>query len=183
MKWLRQWVLVSLLIAPYGLLHATEPSINTQEEYQSLITLFFAAARTGNNEVVEEFLAAGFPINQRNPESYTALMVAAYQGNAQTVDLLLHSGANACLQDKRGNTALMGALIKREIQIARTLYQAECVEDIRNKSGLSVQEFAELYGQSETLKMLHQEKVAVQIQPSDAVAYENPSIGAVVTQQ
>jgi len=64
MKWLRQWVLVSLLIAPYGLLHATEPSINTQEEYQSLITLFFAAARTGNNEVVEEFLAAGFPINQ-----------------------------------------------------------------------------------------------------------------------
>lgn len=84
-------------------------------------------------------------------------MVAAYQGNAQTVELLLRFGANACLQDKRGNTALMGALLKREIQIARALYQAECADNLRNKAGLSVQEFAELYGQSETLKALHQE--------------------------
>ncbi|KAA3493848.1 ankyrin repeat domain-containing protein [Vibrio mimicus] len=111
---------------------------------------------------MSEFLSAGFPINQRNSESYTALMVAAYQGNAETVDLLLNSGANACLQDKRGNTALMGALLKREIQIARALYQAECADDIRNKAGLSVKEFAELYGQSETLRTLHQEKLAAQ---------------------
>ncbi|MCZ8488973.1 ankyrin repeat domain-containing protein [Vibrio lentus] len=126
-----------------------------EEEYQSLVGLFFDAARIGNNEVIDAFVSQGFPIDQRNNQSYTALMVAAYQGNRETVGLLLDSGANACLQDKRGNTALMGALIKREISIAKDLYQAECSPELRNKAGLNLkEEFAEIYGQSNVLKSL-----------------------------
>ncbi|GLR06532.1 ankyrin repeat domain-containing protein [Vibrio hyugaensis] len=125
-----------------------------EEEYQSLVELFFDAARIGNNEVVDTFVSQGFPIDQRNNQSYTALMVAAYQGNKETVRLLLDSGANACLQDKRGNTALMGALIKREISIAKDLYQADCSTELRNKAGLNLKEFAEIYGQSNVLKSL-----------------------------
>ncbi|WCP70178.1 ankyrin repeat domain-containing protein (plasmid) [Vibrio tubiashii] len=125
-----------------------------EEEYQSLVELFFGAARIGNNEVVDTFVSQGFPIDQRNNQSYTALMVAAYQGNRETVRLLLDSGANACLQDKRGNTALMGALIKREIGIAKDLYQAECSPELRNKAGLNLKEFAEIYGQSNVLKLI-----------------------------
>ncbi|WP_454440573.1 ankyrin repeat domain-containing protein [Vibrio bathopelagicus] len=125
-----------------------------EEEYQSLVGLFFDGARIGNNEVVDAFVSQGFPVDQRNNQSYTALMVAAYQGNRETVGLLLDSGANACLQDKRGNTALMGALIKREISIAKDLYQAECSPELRNKAGLNLKEFAEIYGQSNVLKSL-----------------------------
>ncbi|TWD40963.1 hypothetical protein FB440_104126 [Vibrio crassostreae] len=125
-----------------------------EQEYQSLVGLFFDAARLGNNEVVDAFVSQGFPVDQRNNQSYTALMVAAYQGNRETVGLLLDSGANACLQDKRGNTALMGALIKREISIAKDLYQAECSPELRNKAGLNLKEFAEIYGQSDVLKSL-----------------------------
>ncbi|MGR5443552.1 ankyrin repeat domain-containing protein [Vibrio jasicida] len=125
-----------------------------EEEYQSLVELFFDAARIGNNEVVDTFVSQGFPIDQRNTQSYTALMVAAYQGHRETVLLLLDSGANACLQDKRGNTALMGALIKREIGIAKDLYQADCSPELRNKAGLNLKEFAEIYGQSNVLKSL-----------------------------
>ncbi|MFH0273774.1 ankyrin repeat domain-containing protein [Vibrio jasicida] len=125
-----------------------------EEEYQSLVELFFDAARIGNNEVVDTFVSQGFPIDQRNNQSYTALMVAAYQGHRETVRLLLDSGANACLQDKRGNTALMGALIKREISIAKDLYQADCSPELRNKAGLNLKEFAEIYGQSNVLKSL-----------------------------
>ncbi|MFN1512277.1 ankyrin repeat domain-containing protein [Vibrio owensii] len=125
-----------------------------EEEYQSLVELFFDAARIGNNEVVDTFVSQGFPIDQRNTQSYTALMVAAYQGHRETVRLLLDFGANACLQDKRGNTALMGALIKREIGIAKDLYQADCSPELRNKAGLNLKEFAEIYGQSNVLKSL-----------------------------
>ncbi len=125
-----------------------------EEEYQSLVELFFDAARIGNNEVVDTFVSQGFPIDQRNTQSYTALMVAAYQGHRETVRLLLDSGANACLQDKRGNTALMGALIKREIGIAKDLYQADCSPELRNKAELNLKEFAEIYGQSNVLKSL-----------------------------
>ncbi|EOD9418818.1 MULTISPECIES: ankyrin repeat domain-containing protein [Vibrio] len=133
-------------------LYASEEKLET--EYQSLVTLFFDAARIGNNEVVEAFVSQGFPIDQRNNQSYTALMVAAYQGNRETVRYLLDAGANACLQDKRGNTALMGALIKREVGIARDLYQADCSPELRNKSGLNLKEFAEVFGQSDVLKSL-----------------------------
>ncbi|KHT50502.1 ankyrin repeat domain-containing protein [Vibrio sinaloensis] len=127
------------------------------DDYQILVSLFFDAARVGNNEVINKFVTNGFPINQRNGQSYTALMVAAYQGNKDTVRLLLRSGANACLQDKRGNTALMGALIKRELIIAKELYQSDCSPDIRNKAGLNLNEFAEVYGQSDVLKSLQHE--------------------------
>ncbi|MCC4816154.1 hypothetical protein BCU85_11895 [Vibrio lentus] len=139
------------LIFSFSLLAADD---KLEKEYQSLVGLFFDAARIGNNEVIDAFVSQGFPIDQRNNQSYTALMVAAYQGNRETVGLLLDSGANACLQDKRGNTALMGALIKREISIAKDLYQAECSPELRNKAGLNLKEFAEIYGQSNVLKSL-----------------------------
>ncbi|MYM61217.1 ankyrin repeat domain-containing protein [Vibrio sp. OCN044] len=125
-----------------------------EEEYQALVELFFDAARIGDNEVLETFVSQGFPVDQRNNQSYTALMVAAYSGNNESVRLLLDSGANACLQDKRGNTALMGALIKREISIASDLYQAKCSPELRNKAGLNLQEFAQIYGQSKVLQSL-----------------------------
>ncbi|PKF50532.1 ankyrin repeat domain-containing protein [Enterovibrio nigricans] len=139
------------LIFSHGVLAADD---RLEEEYQSLVGLFFDAARMGNTEVLDTFVSQGFPIDQRNNQSYTALMVAAYQGNREAVRLLLDSGANACLQDKRGNTALMGALIKREIGIAKDLYQAGCSPELRNKGGLNLKEFAEIYGQSNVLKSL-----------------------------
>lgn len=75
---------------------------------QQLSDYFFAAARVGDIEVLSTFLDAGFPIDQANQKSYTALMVGAYAGQYSVTDLLLQRGANACLQDKRGNTAIMG---------------------------------------------------------------------------
>jgi len=145
-------LLLSLSISLSFNLLAAETHI--EKEYQDLVELFFDAARIGNNEVLETFVSQGFPIDQRNTQSYTALMVAAYGGNKESVSLLLDLGANACLQDKRGNTALMGALIKREVAIAKDLYQADCSPELRNKAGLNLAEFAKIYGQSEVFQSL-----------------------------
>ena len=145
-------LLLSLSISLSFNLLAAETHI--EKEYQDLVELFFDAARIGNNEVLETFVSQGFPIDQRNTQSYTALMVAAYGGNKESVSLLLDLGANACLQDKRGNTALMGALIKREVAIAKDLYQADCSPGLRNKAGLNLAEFAKIYGQSKVLQSL-----------------------------
>lgn len=137
---------------------ASIKSVENEDAFRTLVSLFFDAARTGNNEVIQKFVDAGFPVNEKNHQSYTALMVAAYQGQKDTVKLLLKEGANACIEDKRGNTAFMGALLKREIEIAKRLYQADCsYDESRNKAGLNVEEFAALFGQAETLKMLNEE--------------------------
>ena len=60
-----------------------------EEEYQALVELFFDAARIGDNEVLETFVSQGFPVDQRNNQSYTALMVAAYSGNKESALLLI----------------------------------------------------------------------------------------------
>ncbi|AQS35549.1 Ankyrin repeats (3 copies) [Shewanella psychrophila] len=121
---------------------------------QQLSDYFFAAARVGDIEVLSTFLDAGFPIDQANQKSYTALMVGAYAGQYSVTDLLLQRGANACLQDKRGNTAIMGALIKAEFRIVSLLYSYECDESLINKSGMSLEEFARYWGQADKLKEL-----------------------------
>ncbi len=134
---------------------------------------FFAAARTGNIEVLQTFLKAGFPVNERNAQSYTALMIAAYAGQADAVTLLLEQQADACLRDKRGHTALMGAMVKAEWAIARTLYAKDCDKDnqaaptapIRDKNQMTAAQFAEVFGQSDQFKALAQSTAAPQTLP------------------
>lgn len=121
-------------------------------QVQLLVDYFFAAARTGDITVLEHFLDAGFPIDQRNSQTYTALMVAAYNGQEAATDLLLEHGANACLQDKRGNTAMMGAVIKAEFTIVKWLYAKECDVNLTNNAGMTLTEFARYWGQSGALQ-------------------------------
>lgn len=113
---------------------------------------FFNAAKIGETEVLSEFLEKGFPVNLRNNQSYTALMMATYYGNKKAVEILLNSGANACLKDKRGHTAMMGAIVKAEWGIAKRLYKEDCKK--AHSSGKTLQQFAAVFGQTDKLKEL-----------------------------
>lgn len=153
---------------------AETTSATTEPQPEALTALspyFFAAARSGETAVLQEFVQAGFPVDLKNEASYTAMMIAAYQGQASAVDLLLKAGADACIRDKRGHTALMGAMIKAEWQIARQLYAIDCDQDngakatdaITDKSQMTAAQFAEKFGQTEKFKAL-----ATQLQDSAA---------------
>lgn len=147
---------------------ATEPQ---PEALTALSQYFFAAARSGETAVLQEFLQAGFPVDLPNEGSYTALMIAAYQGQSNAVNVLLKAGADACIRDKRGHTALMGAMIKAEWQIAKQLYAIDCdkgnnaeaTDAITDKSQMTAAQFAEKFGQTEKFKAL-----ATQLQDSAA---------------
>lgn len=136
-----------------------------QDPLQQLTSYFFAAARTGDTLVLHEFLQQGFPVNQRNNQSYTALMVATYAGQQAAVEVLLKQGADACLRDKRGHTAMMGAIVKAEWSIGKILYPIDCKEDssvdakapVTDKEKMTVAQFAEVFGQSEKLQQLANE--------------------------
>ncbi|MGD8172786.1 ankyrin repeat domain-containing protein [Vibrio sp. TRT 21S02] len=148
----RLWRSVFMVILLTGGVNQTVfGSPSEKEDAQQISAYFFAAARIGEVDVLEQFINAGFPINLRNLESYTALMIAAYNGQSKAVELLIQNGADVCARDKRGNTALMGALIKGELSIAKNLYQQTC-SDRPNKAGLTLSEFAKMYGQADTLK-------------------------------
>jgi len=117
-----------------------------------LTAYFFSAAKTGEVEVLAEFLNNGFPVDQRNGQSYTALMMATYYGYKNAVEVLLDNGANACLKDKRGHTAMMGAVIKAEWEIAKRLYKEDCEK--AHSSGKTLARFAAVFGQTDKLQAL-----------------------------
>jgi len=123
---------------------------------QQLMEYFFAAAKTGETEVLTEFLDNGFPVNLRNNKSYTALMMATYHGQKEAVSVLLNYGANACLKDKRGHTAIMGAMVKAEWGIAKMLYQKDCKQAYA--TGKTLEEFAKVFGQTDKLEALAAEQ-------------------------
>lgn len=148
-----KWTLIALLMITAV---PAVKSADLQLQQQQLTDYFFAAARTGNNDVLAEFLQAGFPVNLQNNESYTALMMATYYGHAATVNLLLSRGADACIRDKRDHTAMMGAIVKAEWAIARTLYRIDCDKQAPQPGMKTVEEFAEVFGQGERLTTLKQ---------------------------
>ncbi len=151
-----------VLAALLFLASVSQAEEQVQDSFEQLTSYFFAAARTGDLVVLNEFLQQGFPVDQRNSQSYTALMVATYAGQQQAVELLLKQGADACLRDKRGHTAMMGAIVKAEWSIGKILYPIDCKEDksvdptspVTDKQKMTVAQFAEVFGQSEKLQQL-----------------------------
>lgn len=132
-----------------------QADINSQQE---LIDLFIAAAKTGQTEVIDEFLKHGFPVDARNKAGYTALMMATYYGHQNIVTTLLKNGADRCLRDNKGNTALMGAIFKLEWSIAKQLRSVDCDAKAAQTGQKKVTEFAKIIGQDAKLQQLMNEK-------------------------
>lgn len=121
---------------------------------QQLKDYLFNAARQGDNEILSEFINAGYDLNVQDDKGYTALILAAYNGHADSVEQLLAAGANPCAEDKRGNTALMGAIFKGELRIAKRLLDAQCSPDQRNNAGQTPAMYAALFQRTEILHEL-----------------------------
>ena len=105
-------LMAALLLGSGAALAADGPltdAVDTPEAVrQQLRDYFFNAARFGDNEVLDEFIRAGYDLNSADDKGYTALILAAYNGHGETVERLLAAGADACAEDKRGNTAWCG---------------------------------------------------------------------------
>lgn len=133
---------------------ATSIQMTSQQE---LIDLFFAAAKIGNSEVINEFLKHGFPVDVRSKDGYTPLMMATYYGHQDIVTTLLAKGADRCARDNRGNTALMGALFKMEFAIAKQLRQVDCDAQAKKTGQKTTAEFAKVIGQEKQLQKIIKE--------------------------
>src|SRR5690606_41170227 len=99
------FLLFALCLGSNLVLAQDEPATTEAEQVQAqLRDYFFNAARFGDNEMLDEFIQAGFDLNAADDKGYSALILAAYNGHADAVEQLLGAGADACAEDKRGNT-------------------------------------------------------------------------------
>ena len=118
---------------------------------------YFEAARSGDQVLIDTYVDAGFPIDSRTSQGYTALILAAYHGHKSLVQQLIARGADPCAHDGRGSTALMGATFKGEIGVVKLLLDQPCSQpDARNNDGQTAAMYAALAGNGDLIEILRQ---------------------------
>ncbi|MCG2621494.1 ankyrin repeat domain-containing protein [Arthrobacter sp. I2-34] len=81
-------------------------------------------AREGRTGELAEFLDHGLPVDVRDPEGNTLLMLAAYHGRGETVGMLLERGGDPDLRNNRDQSPIAGALFKGEDAVVASLRAA-----------------------------------------------------------
>ncbi len=82
------------------------------------------AARAGHTQQVEALVQQGTPVDARDPEGKTALMLAALNGHTATVQQLLALRANPALVDRDGLTAAQLAAQRGHTRLVELLEAA-----------------------------------------------------------
>lgn len=89
-----------------------------------IIARLLAAADRGDPGAVETALSEGADIEGRDPEGYTALLIACRGGHHAVVELLLQHQASVAARDPKGETPLIIAARRDEAPIAGALISA-----------------------------------------------------------
>jgi ankyrin repeat protein len=94
------------------------------EETARVVELAMHFAREGLTEELVGFLDHGLPVDVRDPDGNTPLMLAAYHGQIDTVRALVERGADVDLRNQRNQAPVAGALFKGEDEVVRLLVDA-----------------------------------------------------------
>jgi ankyrin repeat protein len=98
--------LLSLSLALTGCEKKIKPVLPPTAE---AIAAFATAAFSNNTQQVSAAIKNGMPVDQKDENGNTALMLASFDGHVETMQVLLNAGATIDLRDNNGRTALMFA--------------------------------------------------------------------------
>ncbi|ASU61341.1 ankyrin repeat domain-containing protein [Nocardiopsis dassonvillei] len=118
------------------------------EQTGRVIALAMDLAREGRTEELLEFLDHGLPVDARDEQGNTLVMLAAYHGQEATVRALVDRGADVDLRNDRDQTPVAGALFKGEEGIVALLVAAGADLDAGTPSARAA---AEMFGRSHLL--------------------------------
>lgn len=96
----------------------------TPEQTERVVAIAMDLAREGRTQELVEFLDHGLPVDVRDPDGNTTLMLAAYHGQAGTVRALVERGADVDARNSRDQSIVAGALFKGEAEVTRILVDA-----------------------------------------------------------
>lgn len=120
----------------------------TPQQQAKLLSIIMDHARQGDTEALIEAYERGYPLDVRDSDGNTALMLAAYNGHAKTVQMLIERGADVDIPNSRNQSPIAGAIFKGEEEVVKLLRQAGADLD----SGTpSARQTAELFGKSDLL--------------------------------
>ncbi|MFJ8751607.1 ankyrin repeat domain-containing protein [Streptomyces sp. NPDC102441] len=120
----------------------------SEEQTSRLVVIVMDLARQGRAEELLEFFDHGLPVDVRDQQGNTALMLAAYHGRTETVRALVARGADVDLRNARDQSPVAGALFKGEDAIVGVLVAAGADLDAGTPSARAT---AEMFGRTALL--------------------------------
>lgn len=125
----------------------TESPISVDDEAR-IVAVAMDLAREGDTVQLRAFLEHSFPVDARDLQGNTLLMLAAYHGHLDTVETLIEAGADVDLPNDRHQSPLAGAIFKGEETIVRSLVAAGADLD---SGSPTARETAAMFGMAELL--------------------------------
>lgn len=83
----------------------------------------FDHARCGRTAALTEYVDAGIPVDLRDQDGNSLLMLAAYYGHTETVRALAARGADIDRRNDRDQSPLGGAVFKKHLEVADILVE------------------------------------------------------------
>ncbi len=120
----------------------------SEEQTAGVVAMAMDLARQGRAAELAEFVERGLPIDVRDADGNTMIMLAAYHGQLQTVRALIALGADVDLRNARDQSPIAGAIFKGEDDVVVELRTAGADLDAGSPSARAT---AELFGKTALL--------------------------------
>lgn len=121
------------------------------DELIELAQQLFDLARHGETERLASYIDAGAPVDMRNGNGDTFLILAAYHEQPDTVEMLLRHGADIEAENDRGQRALTCAVFRKDLASAEHLLAAGANPDAGTPTARAT---AQMFGADEILAIL-----------------------------
>lgn len=118
-------------------------------------TPLMAAAAMGDLEAVEQAIADGEDVNEKNAEGADALMYSVSSGDTEVVSYLIDNGADVNTVDDY-ETALATAVMYGEYDIALLLLEKGADPKLAGPQGISALDYAEVTTEAELIELLEE---------------------------
>jgi hypothetical protein len=111
------------------------PQAAPEDQAPPEINTLIDAAKYGDIEAVEDFIAIGKDVNTKDEELRSPLHFAAGTGNTEIARILIESGAELECRDSKGNTPLHYAAGYGRPDVTRVLCDCGCDRSAKNGTG------------------------------------------------
>src|SRR5690625_2956742 len=91
----------------------------TPEQQDRLLAIMMDHARAGETAALQEAYERGYPLDIKDGDGNTALMLASYNGQVETLQMLITRGANVNLRNNRDQSPIAGAIFKGEEEVVK----------------------------------------------------------------
>lgn len=129
-------------------------ALSLDEQAYEMLHAAFQHARSGDAASLAGLIDRGVPVDVRNHNGDSLLMLASYHGHVHATRVLLARGADPARANDRGQTPLAGAAFKGDVEMVMLLLDHGAEVDGGGPDGKTALMFAAMFDRADVVTLL-----------------------------